>query len=380
MKTYLTLITLLLMCLTVVPQATAQDAGPGTPLFVSGTNDIAEFRIPALQTTPTGRVLAVCDARVDRSGDVPNNIDLVLRYSDDDGETWSDLQRIIDYHGTEGGADPCLLADRDTGTIYLFYAYSAGRNNVTQGPNAERRHLAMHYVYSEDDGETWSLPIHVDIAIHAPEWHSTWPSPGRGVQLQNGRLIIPASAWDHEQHIAYFVYSDDHGKTWQRSTDAGDHICEPRIIEREDGTLVMNARNTARTSKRGVVTSDDGGQTWSAIQWHDTLIESSCQASFLAYDVDRDGHPTDVVVFSNPASERGRVNMTVRVSRDAGQTWDATYPIHAGPSAYSSMTVLSDGSIGLLYENGRRGAYEGITFVRIPAEELGLSAADARDD
>jgi sialidase-1 len=38
--------------------------------------------------------------------------------------------------------------------------------------------------------------------------------------------------------------------------------------------------------------------------------------------------------------------------------------IYEGPSAYSSLAALRDGSIGALYERGERSAYEKITFTR----------------
>ena len=42
--------------------------------------------------------------------------------------------------------------------------------------------------------------------------------------------------------------------------------------------------------------------------------------------------------------------MTVRVSYDEGKTWTAGKTIYAGGSAYSSLTVLENGDIGLFFE------------------------------
>jgi sialidase-1 len=38
--------------------------------------------------------------------------------------------------------------------------------------------------------------------------------------------------------------------------------------------------------------------------------------------------------------------------------------LHEGPSAYSSLAVLRDKTIGLLYERGETQPYERITFAR----------------
>lgn len=42
--------------------------------------------------------------------------------------------------------------------------------------------------------------------------------------------------------------------------------------------------------------------------------------------------------------------MTVRVSYDEGLTWSEGKTIYSGSSAYSSMTVLENGQIGLVFE------------------------------
>ena len=62
--------------------------------------------------------------------------------------------------------------------------------------------------------------------------------------------------------------------------------------------------------------------------------------------------------------------MTVRLSYDEGQTWPISKMIHTGPAAYSCLTVLADGTIGLLYERGQANPYETIAFARFNLEWL----------
>jgi len=107
-----------------------------TDLFVSGENGVANYRIPSLVTTQKGTLLAVCDARVDRPGDLPNNIDLTIRRSEDNGSTWSVPKIIVDYPNMEGGGDPCMIVNGITGEVWLFYVYGAegiGINTSKQG-------------------------------------------------------------------------------------------------------------------------------------------------------------------------------------------------------------------------------------------------------
>jgi len=61
------------------------------------------------------------------------------------------------------------------------------------------------------------------------------------------------------------------------------------------------------------------------------------------------------------------VNGTVRLSEDGGRSWPVSRVVHAGSFAYSCLTVMDDGSIGLLYE---RDGYGKITFARFNLDWL----------
>jgi sialidase-1 len=56
--------------------------------------------------------------------------------------------------------------------------------------------------------------------------------------------------------------------------------------------------------------------------------------------------------------------MTVRLSNDGGRTWPISRVVYEGPSAYSSLAILGDKTVGMLYERGQAGPYERIMFVR----------------
>ncbi|MGM0494066.1 MAG: hypothetical protein ACQER1_14100, partial [Armatimonadota bacterium] len=92
-----------------------------TPVFSAGEAGVCEYRIPALVCTNNGTLLAACDARVDRPGDAPNNIDLALKRSEDLGETWSEVEILIDDGGEMAAGDPCMVVDRETGTVWIVY-------------------------------------------------------------------------------------------------------------------------------------------------------------------------------------------------------------------------------------------------------------------
>ena len=72
-----------------------------------------------------------------------------------------------------------------------------------------------------------------------------------------------------------------------------------------------------------------------------------------------------------PREQEDRVKMTVRLSYDEGETWPVSKLLHAGPSAYSSLAVLPDLSVGCLYErNGVTGSSERPPTRRSPSLAL----------
>jgi sialidase-1 len=108
----------------------------------------------------------------------------------------------------------------------------------------------------------------------------------------------------------------------------------------------------------------DGGDSFSTPVEDPELVEPVCQASIVRYPGERGG-----ILFSNPASTK-RERMTVRLSRDEGKTWAHARVLNTGPSAYSCLAVLPDGTVACLYERGERSPYETLTLARFPLNWL----------
>jgi sialidase-1 len=83
-----------------------------------------------------------------------------------------------------------------------------------------------------------------------------------------------------------------------------------------------------------------------------------------------------VLLFSNPAHppipdlDKGRQGMTVKLSLDGGKTWPFAKQLHAGPSSYSSLTVLRDGTVLCLFEGGDQHRREWLRLARFPLSDL----------
>ncbi|RYD85546.1 MAG: exo-alpha-sialidase [Verrucomicrobiaceae bacterium] len=341
-------------------------------VFTKDTDGYRSYRIPSVIVTTKGTVLAFCEGRKTGSGD-SGDIDLVLKRSTDGGRTFSPQQIVWDDAENTCG-NPCPVVDRTTGTVWLLLTHNLGKDNEHSIEKGEAQSTRTVWVsHSTDDGVTWAKPVEITSAVKKPEW--TWyaTGPGAGIQTRKGRLVIPC---DHRNRgeFSHVIYSDDHGKTWQLGgvSDPGGNECE--VVELTDGKLLLNMRNyKPQRSSRAIANSDDGGLTWSASRLDPVLIEPTCQASLQRYSWPDAGKSR--ILFSNPAHQKKRENLTVRLSYDECQTWPESKVLHPGPSAYSSLAALPDGTAVCFYENGEKNPYEKITLARFGLDWL----TDSRD-
>ena len=332
-------------------------------VFRAGEDGYHTYRIPALITTQKGTLLAFCEGRRNSAGD-SGDIDLLLKRSFDQGRTWSRAQVIADF-GADTIGNPAPVVEQKSGAILLLLTRNPGNFNEKQIVAASVEGTRTVWIaHSADDGATWTPPEEITASVKRPDW--TWyaTGPGAGIQLRSGRLLIACDPIEKttQSRRSHVIYSDDRGKTWRIGGIADDQTNESAVAELRDGSLLLNMRSYRGQNRRDIARSGDGGLTWSKAESDPALIEPVCQASLIS--AARPGKKSDGrLLFSNPADTK-RVRMTVRLSRDDGRTWPMAKVIHAGPAAYSSLAVLRDGSIGLLYERGETRAYERITFAR----------------
>ena len=329
------------------------------PVFVAGQDGYHTYRIPAVIVAPKGTVLAFCEGRKTGRGDT-GDIDLLLKRSTDGGKTWGKTQVVWDEADNVCG-NPCPVVDVKTGTVWLLLTHNLRQDTeakIVSGTGAGTR--TVWVTKSTDDGATWSKPVEITKAVRKPGW--TWyaTGPGVGIQLRSGRLLIPCDSKSdggktRESHV---IYSDDGGASWKLGGVVGPQCNESQAVERADGSVMLNMRSFRGNYRRLVAVSKDGGETFSAPVEDPALIEPVCQASIHRLPGEGGG-----ILFSNPASTK-RERMTVRLSRDDGKTWPNAGLLHAGPAAYSCLTVLPGGTVGSLYERGDKTPYDTITFAR----------------
>lgn len=342
------------------------------PVFPAHMNEVSLYRIPGVLCTKQGSLLAYCEARLHGKSDW-GEIEVHLRRSKDLGRTWGPSVQIA-HHGPriEGnpkkrnatGAreqtvnNPVAIMDHHTGHIELLYCVNYSR---------------CFSIRSTDDGISWSQPVEITETFEAFRSSYNWKviatGPGHGIQTSTGRLVVPiwlayGKEGDHAPSAAATIYSDDHGQSWQ----AGEIVFpnkapltnpnETMIATLSNGDVLLVNRNVSRPNRKLIATSKDGATQWSEPVFHPELWEPVCMASITAFPqqpgtllftcprklaVDQQGQEI-------PAGRGKREKLSIQLSRDDGKSWPILKTIEAGPSAYSDLAVLPDGSIICLYE------------------------------
>jgi sialidase-1 len=282
----------------------------------------------------------------------------------DGGKTWGPMSVVVscEEYGEGPTSNFVMIADKEDGAVHAVYCHNYSR---------------MFYIRSDDDGANWSEPSEITAVVEAFRedypWRVIATGPSHGIQLQNGRLIIPlwmsdgsgtefgAGKLGHRPSVVAGIYSDDHGTSWH-CTDIvirteGEYInpSETLPVELSDGRVLFNIRTESKKHRRLISTSADGATNWSALEYDEALLEPVCMASILKLAdgailfVNPDNLEQDLVKPGSTSYDRKR--LTVKMSRDDCGSWPVSKVIEEGPSSYSDLAQTADGTVCCLYED-----------------------------
>lgn len=346
---------LFLMCIS-ASWTWASDAPERTVLFNMGDYDSQYWRIPALVTAADNSLVAVVDKRGSSLGDLPNTISIMSRRSTDNGKNWSEPVVVAQGGNGKTYGDPAVVLDKKTGNLICMFVGDQGLWNATP-----YNRQGIYVSKSTDNGVSWSEPVAITDQVYAnhSSWYAGFAGSGHGLCLKDGRLMfvlaIRATSATGVPLHNYAIYSDDGGDNWTLSTNAattaGD---EAKVVELENGDILMSIRNPSK-GNRIFCKSTDRGQTWGKAYFETELKDPACNGDIIrySYSTDEGSEGKSRLLHSLPESTITRENVTIYLSEDDGETWPIKKRLVDGYSAYSSLTVLSDGTIGALVEEGK---------------------------
>ena len=207
---------------------------------------------------------------------------------------------------------------------------------------------------SADDGKTWTEPRNITAQVKDPKWNFFLQGPGCGITMEDGTLVFPAQYIDENRMPhSCIIYSKDGGETWKRHNSPRSNTTEAQVVELEPGTLMLNMRDN-RGGSRAVAITKDLGETWTEHpSSRSALREPVCQASLIKVKAEDNITGKEMLVFSNPNTDSGRFNMTIKVSFDGGNTWNESDQLlidSEWSAGYSCLTLIDKETLGILYE------------------------------
>jgi len=322
-------------------------------------NGFFSYRIPGVVVTAKGTVLAYYETRTNH-GDDWSCRGVGMRRSTNGGLSFEPRVMLVEA-GELPVNNPVMIASRD-GRVHFLW---------------QENYRDAFYQVSEDDGLSFSEPVCITKTFEALRSQLNWSlyalGPGHGIELRNGRLVIPV--WiavgkendHHPTHISTIV-SDDVGNTWHAgevvfgSVDRSDAFSWPNettAVELSDGSVMLNIRHMGTDYVRYISISGNGQDGFTAPRPDRQLPDAICFGSLVKANRDQD------ILFVNCTNREDaptegfltgcaqRRNLTLHLSHDDAKTWDCRREI-AYIGGYADLAVSPDGNtIYCFYEHER---------------------------
>lgn len=349
-------------------------------VLAGGNYGSKNYRIPAIITADDGALVTVTDRRINNNVDLPEHIDIYVNRSTDNGKTWSKPICIAgDEPGTIGYGDAAILKNKNGRLIVLYNGGKAGLWNST--PEEPFRKYKVH---SDDNGKTWTKPVEITHSLYgaqcsdpvARKWTSMLLTSGRGICTRDGVLMVAVAAKVPGKggFSNYACVSYDDGDTWKIESahpawESGD---EAKFVELNNGDILISMR---RSGGREFNISHDKGKTWGKHYTHPDLKTNPCNGAMIVYSAVKDGATRNRLLHTFPDAGNRR-NVSCYLSYDEGKSFPVHRTLCPDASAYSSLTVLPDSTIGCYLEDGA--SDHDMVFVRFSLDWL-TNHADAAD-
>lgn len=347
------------------------------------------YRIPGISTAADGTIVVTSDARKYHNHDIPANIDVLARYSTDNGSTWSDHTILVGGTGMDTASDNCLNSSvngyGDCAVARTGHGNGMVAAFIQGGGFGTQRASSISYCTSTDGGKSWSemkeIPATKTSASAAAATH--WcPGPGRMLLVENkesalyGKVILAAyNISSSSNNIMLLVY-DPVADTWTSAytgTVTGSGESQLVEIPGVKDAYLMSSRNDNSTrfwkivkyntrTKKFTLNSNNVSQTGNTFSFG----AGPCNSNLFVYKTTESGKtylvqamPTEKKTFSDLTwlTTRSRLVMKsceitadLATSRNPTLNWNEGIDFGDYPTGYSCVSEQADGYIGIATE------------------------------
>lgn len=164
-----------------------------------------------------------------------------LAVSEDDGQTWSELEKVGDWGGivVMGSVVPL-----NTPGHYLAMFHDDGRFFTSKNRKLKPPVMTLYKTFSTDGGLTWSEPeaIFASSEVHLCE-------PG-AVRSPDGKQLAVLLRENRRKKNSHVIFSDDEGQTWSQPRELPGALTGDRHtgVYGPDGRLFISFRDTCYDS------------------------------------------------------------------------------------------------------------------------------------
>ena len=167
--------------------------------------------------------------------------------SDDEGETWTELEPIGHFGGVVAMSSVERLRSLDGELMALFHDdgrfFRRPTSRYERIPGFEPE-FRVYKTISLDDGLTWSEP---EVIARHPEAHLCEPGL---IRSPDGREIAVLLRENSRRFNSFVIFSPDEGRTWSRPIELPSSLTGDRHVGRytPDGRLFVTFRDQAPSS------------------------------------------------------------------------------------------------------------------------------------
>ena len=386
---------------TVVKAETSIEEETQQNLYITNPESERPYRIPAIAAAPNGDVFAISDYRPCGNDIGYGEVDIKCRISKDNGKTWGEEFFIADgkggnsNHMTTGYGDAAIVADREQNKLLVMMVCGRtvcwhGRWNPSKigqtSADSVNRVARIYLTYNKKTGE-WEKSEIVEMTDQIYSLFLDGENPtvssmfiGSGKICQSSRIKVGkyyrlyCSMWTRDGGNRV-IYSDDFGGSWKvlgtiydRPAPGGD---EPKVEELPDGSVLLSSRCTGRYFNIYTYTDVKKGEgSWGTVALSNAetkgvaAVGNSTNGEIMIVPVVRkaDGMKTYLALQSVPLGPGGRRNVGIFYKELTdyatdfaspalfAKNWDGCHQASTMGSAYTTMTLQKDNTVGFLYE------------------------------